>query len=93
MTAVEFAPATRQSNNAALELQRTTKRLREELLKEETLTKASDEYIECLIHHKMGGSARCWKTETEVKRGTKKLQYKKDKRYGGGSEGQHQHPI
>jgi hypothetical protein len=58
MTAMAMAPSTRETNNHALERQRVEKRRREELAKEETLEKATDEYIECLIYHRMGASDR-----------------------------------
>ena len=79
MAAVDMAPQTRESNNAALELQRKAKRKRDELAKEEGLEKATDEYIECLIFHRMWLSDRCWKTVAEVRSGIKALRYKKDK--------------
>ena len=43
------------------------------------MEKASNEYIECLIYHKLWNSDRCWKTLVEVQKGVKALIYKKDK--------------
>jgi len=82
MTAMEQAPATRDSNNRAMELQRETKRMRDQLVKEEGLEKAHGEYIECLIYHRMFNSDRLWKTAKDVRDGVKALQYKKDKEEG-----------
>ena len=79
MTALQFAPDTRQLNNAGLERARETKRQKEELLKQLGLEKATNEYIDCLIYHKMYDSDRCWKTAAEVRNRVKNLQYKKDK--------------
>ena len=79
MCAMEFAPATRQANNDALEAQRRAKRQKEEIVKQLGLEKATDEHIECLIYHKMYESDRCWKTREEVTEGLKALRFKKDK--------------
>lgn len=79
MCAMQFAPATRQSNSDALDAQRRAKRQKEEALKQLGLEKATEEHIECLIYHMMYGSERFWKTTDEVREGMKGLRYKKDK--------------
>jgi len=79
MCAIEFAPDTRESNNAALQAQDAANQARKELRKQEKFANATDEYIECLIHHTLWGSERCWKTKKEVKDGLRSLEYKTDK--------------
>jgi hypothetical protein len=79
MCAMEFAPATQQSNSHEMDRQRLAKQKKEAILKEQGMEKATHEYIECLIHHRMGNSDRCWKTAAEVHNGMKKLQYKNEK--------------
>ena len=79
MTAMERAHETRESNSRALEAQREAKRKRDELVKEESLSGATGEYIECLIYHRMWNSERCWNLAAQVKAGLKKLQYKYEK--------------
>ena len=76
---MEMTPATRDSNNHDLDLQRQAKRDTEKLIKKQGLEKASNEYIGCLIYHKLWNSDRCWKTPAEVQKGVKALIYKKDK--------------
>ena len=41
--------------------------------------RASDEYIEALIHHKLGESERSWKIAQEAKDGLRMLEYKCNK--------------
>ena len=80
MTAMEHqALATRESNNHAMELQRETKRMQDQLVKKEGLEKAHGEYIECLVYHRMFNSDRLWNTAKEVRDGVKALQCKKEK--------------
>ena len=76
MCAMEEAPATRESNNNALEKQRESKRERDELVKQGGLEKATNGYIKCLIYREMWGSDRHWKTSTAVKKGVKSLTLK-----------------
>ena len=79
MTAMEDAPATRQSNNASLDAQRAMKQKKEELKKQIGLENASDDYIEALIYHSMWDSEACMKTVKDITTGLKSLKYKKDK--------------
>ena len=76
---MEDAPATRQSNNKALETQREMKEEKERLAKIKANEKATDEFIENLIYHSMYDSDACWKTVGEVTPGLRKLKWKKDK--------------
>ena len=52
---------------------------KEKLLKKEGMEKATGQYIECLIYHRMWISERCWKTPAEVRAGVRALEFKKDK--------------
>ena len=79
MCAMEFAPATQESNCHELERRRLAKQKKDAILKEEGMEKATDEYIECLIHHRMASSERCWKTVAEVRKGVNALTYKNEK--------------
>ena len=79
MAAMEDAPATRQSNSAAIDAQRAMKRKKEELKKQKELENASDDHIESLIYHSMWDSEACMKTVNDVTTGLKVLKYKKDK--------------
>ena len=74
-----MAPTTRAANQQALEGQRVAKSEKEKLLKKEGMEKATDQYIECLIYHRMWISERCWKTPAEVRAGVRALEFKKDK--------------
>ena len=47
---MEDAPATRDSNNTALSIQRQRRREKEELLKQKGIKDALNEYIEALIY-------------------------------------------
>ena len=79
MCAMEMAPATHDNDNRELDRQREAKKAKEELIKAEGLEKASNQYIECLVYHKLWDSDRCWKTAAEVRKGVKDLRFKKDK--------------
>ena len=59
MCAMEMAPETRETNNYEMERQRDAKREKEELIKELSLERASDLYIECIIYHQLWLSDRC----------------------------------
>ncbi|KAL7537517.1 hypothetical protein ACHAXR_007880 [Thalassiosira sp. AJA248-18] len=83
MCAIEYAPETRESNSNALDLQHKAKQARQELVKKAGLENASDEYTECLIHHKLWDAEHCWKTSNEVKKGPKRIEFKKDKELAG----------
>ena len=79
MCAIKFAPSTRNSNSTDLERQHQAKREKQELKKKAGFANASDEYIECLIHHTLWSSERCWKTPEDVREGLKSLDFKCDK--------------
>ena len=79
MTAMKFAPETRESNNGNLKAQKKDATLKQDLRKKVGFENAKDEYIECLIHHKLGESGRCWKTVKQVRDGLKMIEYKCDK--------------
>jgi len=79
MCAMEHAQDTREINIKALACQHQAKRDKQELAKQEVLEGASDEYIECLIHHMLGELERFWRKPSDIKEGLKSLEYKKDK--------------
>ena len=58
MCAVQEAPATRQLNIDAMYRQRNAKQERDNLVKQEGLWKATDEFIQCLIYRQMWDSDR-----------------------------------
>ena len=77
--AMEDAPSVQKDNSDMLELQRNTKRLKLQALKQAGIEKATEEYIDALYYFNMYHSQACWKTAREVNRGLKGLQTKKDK--------------
>jgi len=79
MCAMKFAPVTRKSNSTDLGRQPQAKREKEVPKKKEGFANASDGYIECLIHHKLGESGTYWKTPEDVQEGIKRLQFKCEK--------------
>ena len=80
MSAMKVSPVTRKLNSTDLERQHQAKwEKQQELKKKEGFANASDEYIECLVHHKLGESKRCWKTQDDVQEGLKSLQFKCEK--------------
>ena len=82
MCAMQFAPDTRHAKSIYLESQHQAKHTKQELKKKEGVANASDEYIECLIHHKLGESERYRKTPKDVRVGIRSLQFKCDREAG-----------
>jgi hypothetical protein len=68
LTAMTDAPATRKQNNDDLERQATARQIKEELIKEENLEKATEEYIDALYYYyyQMYFSPACWKNDPKV---------------------------
>jgi hypothetical protein len=60
------APATLKRNNHDLERQAKVRRIKEELIKEKGLEKATEEYIDALYYYQMYFSAACWKTDPKI---------------------------
>jgi hypothetical protein len=77
-SAMEIKSATKKSNNIALERLHRAKQQKEEVMRLAGITKATEEYIQCLIYHTMSKSDRCWKTAADVKKGLASIQYVKD---------------
>lgn len=64
--AMQDAPKTRQRNNKDLEVQAKARKLKDDLAKEKSLEKASEEYIDAVYYHRMYNSDACWKGEPRV---------------------------
>jgi len=60
------APATLKHNNNDLERQAKARRIKEELIKEKGLEKATEEDIDALYYYQMYFSAACWKTDPKI---------------------------
>ena len=60
------APATLKRNNDDLERQAKARRIKEELIKEKGLEKATEEYIDTLYYYQMYFSAACGKTDPKI---------------------------
>jgi hypothetical protein len=60
------APATLKHKNDDLERQAKARRIKEELIKEKGLEKATEEYIDALYYYQMYFSAACWKTDPKI---------------------------
>ena len=79
LTAMEDAPRTRRENRSLLNRQCKAKQMKEEMIKEKGLQKATEEYIDAIYYYNMYKSSGCWKSANEVNRGLRQLQTKKDK--------------
>jgi hypothetical protein len=66
MVAMTDAPATRKRNNEDLERQAKARRIKEELIKEKGLEKATEDYIDALYYYQMYFSPACWKTDPKI---------------------------
>ena len=64
--AVEDAPATRKNNTLSLQKQLDCKREKEEMLKQKSLDKATEEFIDATYFHRMGNSNAYWTTVSQV---------------------------
>lgn len=79
IASMESAPATRRTNNDALERLREVKQRKEEIAKEKETTKSSHHFIRCLTYHSKWNTDQCWKTAEDVKLGLMMMTYIKDK--------------
>ena len=79
MIALKLAPAVRKSNSEKIERFEKKKRERDKLVMEEGKAKMTDLMIDRLIYRRMWDSERAWKTQAEVKKGLKEIEFKKDK--------------
>ena len=53
--------------------------MKEEIMKEKGLQKATEEYIDAIYYYRMYDSSACWKSASEVNQGLRQLVTKKDK--------------
>ena len=79
MATMKYAPETRMKNNRRLLNQWRRKLEKDKIKREKKFSGATDEYIECLIFHRMGKSEACWTSEAAVKKGVKALKFKYQK--------------
>ena len=79
MVALKLAPAVRKSNSDKQERFEKKKRARDKLVMEEGRAKMTDLMIDRLIYRRMWDSERAWKTPSEVKKGLKAIEFKRDK--------------
>ena len=82
MCAVQESTATIQKNNNSMYRQSNARQQRDNLVKREVLEKATDEFIQFLIHIQMWDSRRLWNTAGEVKKEVRYLKLKRDKDSG-----------
>ena len=66
LTAMTDAPATRKRNNDDLERQAKARWIKEELIKEKNLERASKEHIDALYYYQMYFSPPCWKGDPKI---------------------------
>ena len=66
LTGMTDAPATQKQNNDDLERQAKATRVKEELIKEKSLEKATEEYIDALYYYQMYFSTVCWKNDPMI---------------------------
>ncbi len=64
--AMQDAPKTCERNNPDLELQAKAQKKKEDMLREKSLEKASEEYIDAVYYHRMYSSDACWKNDPKV---------------------------
>eukprot|EP00956_Cyclotella_meneghiniana_P040742 scaffold203759_cov73-Cyclotella_meneghiniana.AAC.1 len=63
---MQDAPQTRKRNNADLELQAKARKKKEDMLRELSIEKASEDYIDAVYYHRMYSSDACWKGEPRI---------------------------
>ncbi len=66
ITAMTDAPATQKQNNDDLERQAKARRIKEDLIKEKNLQKATEENIAALYYYQMYFLSACWKTDPKI---------------------------
>ena len=69
MMCLEDAPATRKQNNDDLKKSREWRAQKDKVAEEKGLVDAEDEFIKCIIYHRMWDSEAFWKTVTDVTAG------------------------
>ena len=74
MMCMEDARATKKNDD--LNRSREWRAQKEKLAKEKGLEDAEDEFIECIIYHRMWDSEACWKTVTDVTTGLRRIKTK-----------------
>ena len=79
MVVLKLAPALRKPNSDKIERFEKKKRERDKLVMEEGWAKMTDLMIDRLIYRIMWDSERARKTQPEVKKGLKEIEFKKDK--------------
>ena len=60
------APATQKRNNDDLDRQAKARRIKQELIKENGLEKATEEYIDALYYYQIYFSTACWKNDPKI---------------------------
>ena len=73
------APETRKQNNDDLKRSREWRAKKDKVAKEKGLEDAEDEFIECIIYHRMWDSEAFWKTVTDVTTGLRRIKTKSGK--------------
>ena len=79
MMCMEDSPATRKQNNDDLNRSRECRAQKDKVAKEKGVEDAEDEFIECIIDHRMWDSKACWKTVTDVTAGLRRIKTKSGK--------------
>ena len=79
MMCMEDAPATRKLNNDDINRSREWRAKKDNVAEEKGLVDTEDEFIECIIYHRMWDSEACWKTVTDVTRGLRRIKTKSGK--------------
>ena len=76
MMCMEDAPATRKQKKDDLNPSREWLAHKEKVAEEKGLVDLEDEFIECIIYHRMWNSEACWKTVTDVTTGLRRIKTK-----------------
>ena len=79
MMYMEDAPATRKQNNDDLNWSREWRAQNDKVAEEKGLVDTEDEFIECIIYHKMWDLEDFWQTVTDVTTGLRKINTKSGK--------------
>ena len=79
MMCMEDAPATRKQNNDDLNRSREWRAQKDKVAEEKGLVDAEDEFIECIIYHRMWDSEAFWNTVTDVTTGLRRIKTKSGK--------------
>ena len=79
MMFMEDAPVTRKQNNGDLNRSREWQAQENKVPEEKGLEYAEDEFIECIIYHRMWDSEACWKTVTDVTTVLRRIKTKVEK--------------